>query len=463
MSENNKSPEVVMAETFANITTPVLEKMAESIQSVIEVNAEAKTAKEEFEAKSKSILERIEAAEQKNAILEAEQLEMKAKKSVNTGVATHVDNFEQLSYQVKSYAVQSLTTQFDGLEQEKRINQSFDYIKSFGARHKNIADKVDMSSIVGELSQKSVSHTITDMNALFNAPFILPALVYARQELPMHRTATTYLSNSKQVLNPSFIGEGEPEWIGLKPTIDPQKATIFSGKKIQAAGLAQYVTISEVVQDAASDNIQQAINILQSFMNENILHKFEDAYSNQGITLGDAGGSIEGVIPATNKQYTYDFNSKLGSDQVQIGKLAFIKSGNATNPTVESAIQMKKTLPQGIRLQLMGNSTTIDKFKLLKDANQSIIYFNGNGSLIANEVPDRVLGFDLIVNNRMPDNIAVYGDITGAYAITVCFGGYKAFNRPATGGDLFDGLMGKMYATGQIRNYKNIRLFKFEL
>ena len=463
MSENNKSPEVVMAETFANITTPVLEKMAESIKSVIEVNAEAKTAKEEFEAKSKSILERIEAAEQKNAILEAEQLEMKAKKSVNTGVATHVDNFEQLAYQVKSYAVQSLTTQFDGLEQEKRINQSFDYIKSFGARHKNIADKVDMSSIVGELSQKSVSHAITDMSALFNAPFILPALVYARQELPMQRTATTYLSNSKQVLNPSFIGEGEPEWIGLKPTIDPQKATIFSGKKIQAAGLAQYVTISEVVQDAASDNIQQAINILQSFMNENILHKFEDAYSNQGITLGDAGGSIEGVIPGTNKQYAYDFNSKLGSDQVQIGKLAFIKSGNATNPTVESAIQMKKTLPQGIRLQLMGNSTTIDKFKLLKDANQSIIYFNGNGSLIANEVPDRVLGFDLIVNNRMPDNIAVYGDITGSYAITVCFGGYKVFNRPATGGDLFDGLMGKMYATGQIRNYKNIRLFKFEL
>ena len=52
MSENTKSSEVILGETVAHALTPVLEKMTESIKSVVEANAEAKSTKEAFEAKS---------------------------------------------------------------------------------------------------------------------------------------------------------------------------------------------------------------------------------------------------------------------------------------------------------------------------------------------------------------------------------------------------------------------------
>jgi HK97 family phage major capsid protein len=393
--------------------------------------------------------------------MQAQIDELSAKKSVNVSGATQVESYEQLHYEVKSNAIKSLDgSSIDAIEREKMYKQGMEYIQSFCKKHNDIAQRYDLSSIIGELSTKNISHTITDMSALFNAPFILPAIVYSQQEMVMQRIATVYTSNSRTVAKHSFIGEGEPEWIGLKASIDPNKATVFNLKQINAAGLARYVTVSDLVSDAASDKMPQIMNILQTFLREQIMQKFESAYSTSGITIGDVGGTIEGVVPALTNQYEYSFSSNLGSDQLIVGKLGFIKSGNASDVTYASAIKMKGTLPQGTRLQLMGNSTIIDKFKNLKDLNDNYIYFNGNGAAIVNGLPERILGFDLIVNNKMADDVALYGDITGSYAITNCLGGYKVFDRQATGGDLFNGLMGKMYSTGQITNYKNIRLYK---
>ena len=469
MSENQKTPEAMVGEAVAHALSPVLATMAENIKSVFESNAETKSAKEEFEAKFEAKSKEIEAKAEAEIKSVKEEFharfdEMNAKKSVNVSGATAVESYEKLHYEVKSNAIKSLTGNIDANERDVMQKQGEAFLQSFCKKHNDIAQRYDLSSIIGELSNKSIAHTITDMSVLFNAPFILPAIVYAEQEMVMQRIATIYTSNSKTVAKQSFIGEGEPEWIGLKPQIDAQKATVFNMKQINAAGLAQYVTVSDLVSDAASNNMPLIMNVLQTFVKERMMKKFETAYSNTGITIGDAGGTIEGIIPATGNQYEYDFSSSLGSDQLQVGKLGFVKSGNASDVTYLSFMRLKGTLPQGTRLQIMGNSIFIDKLKLIKDpVTGRSIYYEGNGAAVVNGLPERMLGFDLIVNNKMPDDVAVYGDISGSYAITNCFGGYKVFEREAVGGQLFNGLLGKMYATGQIVNYKNMRLYKIAI
>jgi HK97 family phage major capsid protein len=463
MSENQK-PVPSPAELMSTMVDAI-KQQGEQFKSFVESQAETKSVKEEFEAKSKEIEAKAEAEiKSVKEELQAQLDEMRAKKSVNVGGATAVESYEKLHYEVKSNTIKSLTSNIDANEREVMQKQGEAYLQSFCKKHSDIAQRYDLSSIIGELSTKSISHTITDMSVLFNAPFILPAIVYAEQEMVMQRIATIYTSNSKTVAKHSFTGEGEPEWIGLQPQINPQKATVFNMKQIHAAGLAQYVTLSDLVSDAASNNMPLIMNVLQTFIKERMMKKFETAYSSAGITIGDVGGTIEGIIPTTANQYEYNFSSSLGSDQLEVGKLGFVKSGNASDVTYLSFMRLKGTLPQGTRLQIMGNSTFIDKLKLLKDpVTGRSIYYDGNGGAVINGLPERMLGFDLIVNNKMPEDIAVYGDISGSYAITNCFGGYQVFEREAVGGQLFNGLLGKMYATGQIVNYKTIRLYKIAL
>lgn len=463
MSENQKqAPNAV---ELLSTMVEVMQQQNEQFKSFVDNQAETKSAKDAMESMKKEIEEKNQAEiKSVTALFQAQIDEMNAKKSVNVGGATVVESYEKLHYEVKSNTIKSLTSNIDANEREVMQKQGEAYLQSFCKKHSDIAQRYDLSSIIGELSTKSISHTITDMSVLFNAPFILPAIVYAEQEMVMQRIATIYTSNSKTVAKNSFTGEGEPEWIGLQPQINPQKATVFNMKQINAAGLAQYVTFSDLVSDAASNNMPLIMNVLQTFIKERMMKKFETAYSSAGITIGDVGGTIEGIIPTTANQYEYNFSSSLGSDQLEVGKLGFVKSGNASDVTYLSFMRLKGTLPQGTRLQIMGNSTFIDKLKLLKDpVTGRNIYYDGNGAAVINGLPERMLGFDLIVNNKMPEDIAVYGDISGSYAITNCFGGYKVFERPAVGGQLFDGLLGKMYATGQILNYKNIRLYKIAL
>ena len=463
MSENQKqAPNAV---ELLSTMVEVMQQQNEQFKSFVDNQAETKSLTEMVEAKTKEVQEKAEAEiKSVTALFQAQIDEINAKKSVNVGGATAVESYEKLHYEVKSNTIKSLANNVDANELATMQRQGEAYLQSFCKKHSEIAQRYDLSSIIGELSTKSISHTITDMNLLFNAPFILPAIVYAEQEMVMQKIATIYTSNSKTVAKHSFIGEGEPEWIGLQGQLSPQKATVFSMKQINAAGLGQYVTISDLVSDAASNNTPLIMNVLQSFIKEKIMKKFETAYSNVGITIGDVGGTIEGIIPTTDNQYEYNFSSSLGSDQLQVGKLGFVKTGNASDITYTSFVRLKDTLPQGTRLQIMGNSTFIDKLKLLKDpVTGRSIYYDGNGAAVVNGLPERMLGFDLIVNNKMPEDVAVYGDISGSYAITNCFGGYKVFDRPAVGGQLFDGLLGKMYATGQIVNYKNIRLYKIAL
>ena len=353
-----------------------------------------------------------------------------------------------------------MISNIDATTKEKYFNQAVNYVKSFSAQNKDFTSRAGYDVMIADLESKSISHGITDMSAILNSPFILPILIHAQKESAMRRVATLGVSNAIEIKQPIFANIGEAEF--CSPTLGsatPAKTAVMNVNSVKAVRVIQAVKIDDYLTSAGSVNIPIVVDYIQTVLRENVIKKFDTAYSNQGIQIV-GGGSIEGIVPEVANQYEYDLNSSQGSNQVQIGKLAFIKSGSPTNVTIESARTMIDRLPQGTRLQLMGNSSMIDKFKGLRDADGNLVYFNGNGAAIVNGMPDRILGFEIIVNNDIPDNIAVFGDITGSYRITDCLGGFQLFNRPATGMDLTDGLIASMYSTGSITNYQKIRLYK---
>lgn len=460
MSANDKSPEVVMAETFANITTPVLKEMGESIKSLVETTAEttkqAKSFEEQKAEMEANFKKEIEGVEAKFA---AELQEVKAKKSANVSGTTQVDNFEQFQYQVKSNAITALTQNIDGLTRESHYNQAVEYIKSFAKQNKNLSSRLGFDEVVNELQSKAVSHGITDMSMILNAPFILPALIHAEKESAMRRVATLGIANSIEIKLPVYSNIGQAEHISpTTQSLTPAKTAVLNMKTVKAVRVAQAVKIDDYLTSAGSVNISTVINYVQTILRENVIKLFDADYSSEGVQIV-GGGSIEGIVPLVENQYEYNVNDSRGSNQVQVGKLAFIKSGNPSDITIDVARVMKDRLPQGTRLQFMGNSTMIEKFKGLRD-NGLLIYFNGNGGAIVEGMPDRQLGFELITNNDMQNGVAVFGDITNSYKITDCLGGFQIFNRPATGMDLSDGLIASMYSTGCITNYQKIRLLK---
>ena len=465
MSENQK-PEVKALDLMATLVENQ-KSMAENqkqqneyFKSFVEANAEIKSTKEAFQqekaemqANFKKELEGVKAE------FSAELQEVKAKKPANVGGATQVDNFEQFQYQVKSNAIGALTQNIDGLTKESHYNQAVEYIKSFAKENKSFSSRLGFDEVVNELQSKAVSHGITDMSMILNAPFILPALIHAEKESAMRRVATLGIANSIEIRLPVYSNIGEAEHISpTTQSLTPAKTAVLNMKTVKAVRVAQAVKIDDYLTSAGSVNISTVINYVQTILRENVIKLFDADYSSEGYQI-IGGGSIEGIVPLLANQYEYDVNDSRGSNQVQVGKLAFIKSGNASDITLDVARVMKDRLPQGTRLQFMGNSTMVEKFKGLRDQG-SLIYFNGNGGAIVEGMPDRQLGFELITNNDMQNGIAVFGDITNSYKITDCLGGFQIFNRPATGMDLSDGLIASMYSTGCITNYQKIRLLK---
>lgn len=472
MSENQKqTPNAVdlmsaMVENQKSMAEAI-KQQGEHFKSFVVSQAEVKSVKEDYEAKSKaeeaekkSILERLDSAEKKSAILEAEVAEVKSKKTpVHIGGATQVDNFNSLQYQVKSNAITALTQNIDGLTKESNYKQAVEYVQSFAKENKSFSSRLGFDEIMEELQSKSASHGITDMSMILNAPFILPALIHAEKESAMRRVATLGLANTIEIKLPVFSNIGQAEHISpTTQSLTPAKTAVLNTKTVKAVRVAQAVKIDDYLTAASSVNISTVINYVQTVLRENVIKLFDADYSGEGVQI-IGGGSIEGIVPHIDNQYQYDINDSRGSNQVQIGKLAFIKSGHASDITIDVARIMKDRLPQGTRLQFMGNSTMVEKFKGLRD-NGSLIYFNGNGQAIVDGMPDRQLGFELIVNNDMQNDVAVFGDITNSYKITDCLGGFQIFNRPATGMDLSDGLIASMYSTGCITNYQKIRLLK---
>ena len=462
MSEIQQTPEMVLGTTIGSEIvkglTPHFEQNNALLQSVLKNQEEHLVMKSANQLSEEQLQEKIQPLQQQIADLKAVQEEQLIKKSANVSVGTafEVQDFDKFQFNTQKAVLKQLSGKADALETQSCIDQCIEYTKSFASKNPHI------DGFESEMYYKSATPASdVNMSALFNAPFVLPLVSYHNNQQVMGRVATNRVSNSKKVKQPIVTGDIKTQWIGLVESQNEKSAPpIFSYEEVSAAGVKAFLEIHSELRDEASENLPNIISEMQTFLRNALVDQFETAYATQGITLGKLGGSIEGIIPDDVNQYAYNLNSKIGSDQYELGKLAYIKSGVASQVTYDTAAFMVNTLPQGTRFQIMANSTTIFKFQNLKDTANNPIFFNGNGGAIANGLPSNILGAELIVNNKMPADIAVYGDITGSYCITTCFGGYRVFERPAVENKLNDGLLGKMYATGKITNYRNIRLYK---
>lgn len=468
MSEIQQTPELLLADTISSginaAQVPVLNQIKEALNTHTETLQQTLqhllVTKSANQLSEEQLQEKIQPLMQQIADLKAVQEEQLIKKSANVSIGTafEVQDFDKFQFNTQTKAVQFYAGKLDASEMECYKNQCVEYTKSFASKNPHIQG---LNTEEFEMVYKSATpHSNLDMNPLFNAPFILPLVTYRDADQVMGRVATNRLSNSLEVVQPIIFSEGEAEFIGMGDAT-PTKDAILNLEKIQAAGVQKYIKFADTLRNAASDKLPLIVNTIQTFLKGKIVTKFEQAYSRQGVSIANLGGTIEGIIPDDVNQYQYStLLTAGGSEQYQIGKLAYIKSGVASQLTVDAAFRMKRTLLQGTRFQIMGTSETIGQFQTLKDTAGNIMFFNGNGGAIVNGLPNNTLGAELIVNEKMPADIAVYGDITGSYCITTCFGGYEMFDRPAVMGQTSGGYYGRMYATAKITNYRDIRILK---
>jgi len=392
-------------------------------------------------------------------------LEMKAKKSVNVSGATQVVSYDKLSYEVKSDAVKFFAKSHDVISTEEYSKKCIEYIKSFCSNNQDFAKKYNIGAIVGDIESKSF-HNTADFGystGLLNAPLVLDILVEVLQGSVIRQYATTRLSNSIKVEMPSFENIGEAEWVGPAQQRLQQQTVAFADlKSVTAAHAASPISLTQSLKEAASNNMPLIQNVLGGFLRNNVYTKFEGAYCSEGISIV-GGGSIEGIVPAVGKQFEYDFADPKGAYQFQKNKLAFVKSGNATDPTSDTILDLRYTLPQGTPITFMAHSSMVRKIKRLKDDNGNYIVFNGNGLAVANARPDTIDGMNIVINDRLPVDVAVYGDIARSYTIVDCFGGFKMLDRPAVELGLIDNMIGSAYSTGMITNYQLLRLYKLAI
>lgn len=463
MSENPKSPEAMVGEAVAHALSPVLATMAENIKSVLESNAETKSVKEEFEAKSKEIEAKAE-AEIKSVKEEfhARFDEMNAKKSVNVSGATQVDNFEQLAYQVKSASYGMMAKGTDAYGMEGYAQKSLSYIKSFAKENPIFAKSYSLGSLIGQLEEKAI-HNVADGalgGLLLNAPFMLDAFVETYSESALRQHARVEFSPSIEVQQLNITkNSGATVVLPVQERLTQGSNAMIGLEKVMAIRVADKYQIQDSLRLAASNNMPLLLNSVGKFLREEIFFKFDLLYHSEGVTI-EGGGRLEGIIPASVNQYEYNTTNPRGGDQFTKGKLAFVKSGNATSPTISSVKFLTKTLPSSVTApKILCNASFATQLELLKDDNGNYIFYNGNGAALSQGSIGRICGLDVVVDHRMPDDVAVYGDIR-SFTITDCLGGFQIFDRPAVGDGLIDNVMGNAYSTSKITDYAKIRLYK---
>lgn len=463
MSENTKSPEVLMGEAFANAIAPTLAQQGEQIKALTEVLTETKSAKEEFEAKSKEIEAKAEAEiKSVKEELHARFDELTAKKSVNVGGVTEVENFDKLAYQVKSASYDIMARGSDPYTVAGYEQKSLAYIKSFAKENTNFAKSYQLGTLIGQLEEKAI-HNMADGSLgglLVNAPFMLDAFLETYSESVLRQHARVELSPSFEVQQLNITKQGNSTLVlPVQERLTESSNAMIGLDKVMAVRVADKYKIQDSLKLAARSNMPLLLNSIGKFLRDEIFFKFDLLYHSQGVVI-EGGGRLEGIIPAVENQYEYNTTNPRGGDQFIKGKLAFVKSGNATSPTVNSVKFLTKTLPASVTApKILCNAIFATQLELLKDENNNYIFYNGNGAALSQGSVGRIGGLEVVVDHRMPDNVAVYGDIR-SFTITDCLGGFEIFDRPAVGDSLIDNVMGNAYSTSKITDYAKIRLYK---
>jgi len=463
MSENIKTPEAMVGEAVAHALSPVLATMAENIKSVFEANAEAKSVKEEFEAKSKEIEAKAEAEiksvkEEFHARLD----EMNEKKSVNVSGATQVIDYSTLNYQVKSDVASSF---LDGTQYNQEHGQKALFLyKTFAEKYPELSQKYNIPQVLNYIEEKSIVHNSTDANLggiLRNAPFILDMIVQQSGESIIRKYATVASANTTVIEIPYLMKAGQAKTRSVGQDFEDNIAANFATKSVTAAEVYAPATFDINTSLTMSEKMGMLLSQVENNLRYNVYAKLDNYYLGGGVITQGSQGRIESIIPDASNQYEYQNNIVDASYQMQLGKIGFVKSGANGDVTFDSLNRLSLSLPQnGKRKVFMCHSAVYERIKGIKDTAGNPYLLNGNGINLFNQEITGINGAQIVINDRLPLDTAIYGDIAGGYTIVDSFGGYNMLSRPGTNNSGVNRIIARVFSTAMITSYQAYRLYK---
>lgn len=463
MSENTKSPEVLMGEAFANAIAPTLAQQGEQIKALTETLTETKSAKEELEAKSKEIEAKAEAEiksvkEEFHARLD----EMNEKKSVNVSGATQVIDYSTLNYQVKSDVASSF---LDGTQYNQEHGQKALFLyKTFAEKYPELSQKYNIPQVLNYIEEKSIVHNSTDANLggiLRNAPFILDMIVQQSGESIIRKYATVASANTTVIEIPYLMKEGQAKTRSVGQDFEDNIAANFATKSVTAAEVYAPATFDINTSLTMSEKMGMLLSQVENNLRYNVYAKLDNYYLGGGVITQGSQGRIESIIPDASNQYEYQNNIADASYQMQLGKIGFVKSGANGDVTFDSLNRLSLSLPQnGKRKVFMCHSAVYERIKGIKDTAGNQYLLNGNGINLFNQEITGINGAQIVINDRLPLDTAIYGDIAGGYTIVDSFGGYNMLSRPGTNNSGVNRIIARVFSTAMITSYQAYRLYK---
>ena len=108
----------------------------------------------------------------------------------------------------------------------------------------------------------------------------------------------------------------------------------------------------------------------------------------------------------------------------------------------------------------MCHQNMFHNIKNIKTSDGFPYILTGNGVNFLNNKLVTIDGMEIVINDRMPQNIAVYGDIAAGYTIIDSFGGYGVLNRPGVNNSGTDKMYGRIFSTAIITSFQAYRLYK---
>lgn len=433
-------------------------QQGEYIKSFVESQVESKSAKETLEAKSKEFDAKIEEVK---SSFQAEINELKAKKSVNVSGAKQVTDYSTLSYQVKSDVVGSFIE--NAKLTEEQAQKSLCLYKSFVEKYPDLAKKHNISQIVDHIESKAFHNNVdAGLGGLLNnAPFMLDMIVQQSGESIIRKYANVVASNSVETQVKYMLKAGEAKVRGVGQDFEDGIAASFSTKKVTAAEVYAPATFDINIPDTASDNIAAILAEIENTLRYTVYAKLDNYYLGGGVVTQGSQGRIESIIPDAVDQYEYQSNIPDASYQMQLGKIGFIKSGVNGGVTYDTINKLSLSLPQnGRRKVFMCHQVVYEKLKGLKDNNGMPYLINGNGINLFNQEITGINGAQIVINDRLPLDVAIYGDIAGGYTISDSFGGYNMLSRPASNNSGVNRIIARVFSTAMITSFQAYRLYK---
>ena len=399
-----------------------ISKSKEEIEKSMEVKMEAKVAEIQ-----KSYNEKLQEHD-----LKFEEIEKSSRKQ---GAMVHNGNFDPVDTEreiSKSYAELVLKNEQRSLLQDKEyINKSISCLKHFAKENPNSS----VNNMMQSCDIEKAIHNTQDSELggiLANAPVFLGTERELIRISPMRQLTNVISVNESDKVEIALIDSyGEADFMLEGGNYPLDTAAKINNKLVKASRVGFGVQITDTVLRKGLNNNRYGVNlvnVISEVTAQQIMKKFDISFV-QGATK-DGNGVIEGLIPEDDKTQLYSFTNIDGNLQYARDKVLYVKSGDASNFTYDTLIDLISSLEYSPSNVLMFNSQTkayIEKFKTSVGGTQFLFNYNTGEGVRNGLLSGRINGIPFVINERMP-NIATnafpifYGDIKKAYTIIDFFG-----------------------------------------